>query len=302
MVTALVTGANAGLGFETARQLAVDYGMDKVYLACRNPARAQAAKEELEKITGKKIFDIVIMDTGNQESSKKAAESLQGSVDIVILNAGGQFGMELTEDGVTKTFAVNLIGHVVFTEALLESGKLPAGGAVVYAASFAARDVPEMGIERMKLKESSVEEFKTVADGSIFKSEGQNMEQYGLIKLMGALWMATLSRKHPQVKFVTMSPGACHGTQGFANLPFFQRIIYGSAIKVMAWMGRAHGVETGAKRYIDAAVDDAYKTGVFYGSEKGVTGNVVDYEVFLPDLKDETIQENASTAIHSYIK
>ena len=56
-----------------------------------------------------------------------------------------------------------------------------------------------------------------------------------------------------------------------ANLPFFQGYIYGFALQVMAWIGKAHGVDTGAKRYIDAATDsENYQTGVFYGSEKGV--------------------------------
>jgi short-subunit dehydrogenase len=57
----LITGANGGLGKESARQLALIKGTERIYLACRNLDKAQEAKKSLEKSTGKKIFEIVIM-------------------------------------------------------------------------------------------------------------------------------------------------------------------------------------------------------------------------------------------------
>ena len=58
----LITGANVGLGKECARQLALQDGTEKIYLACRNEERAQAAKLELEESTGKSVFEIVLID------------------------------------------------------------------------------------------------------------------------------------------------------------------------------------------------------------------------------------------------
>jgi len=55
----LITGANGGLGKESARQLALIKGTEKIYLACRNLDKAQDAKRSLENSTGKKIFEIV---------------------------------------------------------------------------------------------------------------------------------------------------------------------------------------------------------------------------------------------------
>ncbi len=52
----LITGANAGLGKETARQFALKKETKKVILFCRNQARAEAATKDLEEKTGKKIF------------------------------------------------------------------------------------------------------------------------------------------------------------------------------------------------------------------------------------------------------
>ena len=71
----LITGANAGLGKETARQFALKQETKKVILFCRNRARAEAAKKDLEEKTGKKIFEIIIGDVADANSVRKAVEN-----------------------------------------------------------------------------------------------------------------------------------------------------------------------------------------------------------------------------------
>ena len=56
----LITGANAGLGKETARQLALKKETKKVILFCRNQARAEAAKKDLEEKTGKRFLKLLL--------------------------------------------------------------------------------------------------------------------------------------------------------------------------------------------------------------------------------------------------
>jgi NAD(P)-dependent dehydrogenase (short-subunit alcohol dehydrogenase family) len=51
--TVLITGANAGIGKDVARQLALRPDMARIYLACRNKDRATTAKAELEAKTGR---------------------------------------------------------------------------------------------------------------------------------------------------------------------------------------------------------------------------------------------------------
>src|ERR1700692_1932986 len=90
--TILITGANAGLGKETARQLALKKETKKVILFCRNRARAEAAKKDLEQKTGKKIFEIIIGDVTDANSVRKAVEEIKEPVDAIVLNAGGVIG------------------------------------------------------------------------------------------------------------------------------------------------------------------------------------------------------------------
>ena len=68
-------------------------------------------------------------------------------------------------------------------------------------------------------------------------------------------------------------------------------------------VGFAHSVDVGAKRYIDALFDHSnYQSGIFYGSKKGLSGEVGDQAVFLDCFANESFQDNANDALHNFIK
>src|ERR1700756_2973452 len=120
--TVLITGANVGIGKEIARQLATRPEIARIYLACRNQDRAATAKAELEAESGRRIFDIVLMDLSDPGSVRAGVAGINGSIDALVMNAGGMGGkapMKLTADGATYMFAQNVLGHVVLLEALL---------------------------------------------------------------------------------------------------------------------------------------------------------------------------------------
>src|SRR5581483_12142293 len=90
--SALITGANTGLGKELARQLALREDFDRVYLGCRNPAKAQRAKSDLEQTTGRSIFEVVLIDLSDMASVRAAAASITRPLNAVVMNAGGTGG------------------------------------------------------------------------------------------------------------------------------------------------------------------------------------------------------------------
>lgn len=302
----LITGANSGLGFEAARQFALREGVSKIVLACRNEHRAQDALRRLEELTDKKIFEILIVDVGDLESCRQAAENLNTKIDGIILNAGGGGGTDptkLTKDGVMFIFAINVLGHVYLTDLFMEHGKLSKGGSVMYVASFAARGAPEVGAAKPPIADGSIEEWTSVANGTKFAEKKRYTDIYGAVKLMGALWTMSMSRKRPDVRFITVDPGMARGTSGTASLPWHQRWTMNTAMWVMQLLGRAHTVDVGAKRYVDVLLNgDDFRSGVWWGSKKGLTGELADQRVHWPDIiGNEAAQDNADTVIHNFL-
>ncbi|MCG8575716.1 MAG: SDR family NAD(P)-dependent oxidoreductase [Flavobacteriales bacterium] len=302
----MITGANAGIGKETARQLGLKKETEKIYLACRNETKAKAAKKELEQATGRSIYEIVIMDVSNIESVRKAVAGLKAPIDALIMNAGGTGGKEpnkITKYGVTNITASNLLGHVVLVDELLEANKLT--HVALFASSEAARGIKKMGMKRPDLESSSEEEFARVFNGKAFGDKFDPMQVYGVIKYGGTLWMSSMARKNPNVKFISMSPGGTRGTQGFDDLPAIKRFMFkyiGMPI-FMPLMGLSHSLSKGAKRFVDGISNGSLKSGNFYASKEGVlTGAVVDQGTIFSDLKNELYQDNANKAIHQFIK
>lgn len=300
----LITGANAGLGKESARQLALQDGIEKIYLGCRNEAKAKVAKRELEASTGKSMFEIMLLDTANLDSVRAAVASLNEPIDALVMNAGGTGGKNFakkTEDGVTRQFAVNVLGHVVLAEELLKVNKLTQ--VAIYAGSEAARGVPKMGVKRPRLKTSSVDEFVSIIDGSFFAKTSDPLVPYGPVKYVAALWMSSLARKYPDVRLVTVSPGSTSGTNGGEDLAPLMKFIFTRVGPVLLpLLGLMHKVESGAKRYLDVLNNKSYKSGLFYASKAPtLTGSLVDQSTIFADLNNKTFQENANEAIHRFI-
>lgn len=299
----LITGANAGLGREAARQLAQQKGIEKIILACRSADKAQAAKSALEAETGRKIFDIVLIDMMNPATIRNAVSEMTTPVDAVILNAGGTGGRTpyaLTDDGVTHVFATNVLGHVVLVNEMLERQLITSS--VLYAGSEAARGIPKMGIPRPELASEEPKEFTSIADGSKFGPEGDPLVVYANIKLTAALWMSAMARQHPHVRFVTMSPGGTTGTNGFDDLSFVKRLFFKHIGGVlMPLFGMMHGLETGAKRYVDGLLNPKYESGHFYASRAGSpTGTIVDQTTVDARLGEPALQESAHRAIAAF--
>ena len=298
--TTLITGANAGIGKEVARQLALRPEMARIYLACRNRDRAATAKAELEAETGRRIFDIVVMDVADLGSVRAGIAAIDGSVDALVMNAGviGPASMDVTADGVTTVFATNVLGHVVLLEGLLAEGRL--GEVAVLAGSEAVRGVPKLRMKGPSFVSTSADELATVIDGSYFASRKPDFNlAFGQAKYIGALWMAYLARQHPDRRFITVSPGNTTGTQAPNGLPLPMRV---AAKYVMPALGLAHKLDVGAKRLVDGVTDPTLSSGAFYASAANtLTGPLVNQADFLPDLANPSFQDHANEAIHRFI-
>jgi NAD(P)-dependent dehydrogenase (short-subunit alcohol dehydrogenase family) len=303
----LITGANIGLGKETARQLALKEETKKVILFCRNLAKAEAAKKDLEEKTGKKIFEIIIGDVSDTDSVRKTVEKIKEPVDAIILNAGGVIGKTAarpTPSGMNELAATNILGHVVLVEELIKYGKLKK--TVLSVSAEAVPGVKLLGVKPVSMRTSSVDEFAAVLDGSYFGDHFNALQAYAYVKYAETMWTLAMARKYPNLKFVVMSPGNTKGTQAPSSLPPPMRFMLKFVMMpiVFPLIGEmVHTLDIGAKRFVDGISDERYKSGVFYASKEGkLSGDVVDQSTFFTDLKNTTFQDNADKAIHRYIQ
>lgn len=137
--TCLVTGANSGIGLETARGLAQRGA--RVLMVARDPERGEAARTEVAESTGNNAVELLLCDLGSQRQVRElAAEVLERCehLDVLVNNAGLTLGeLILTEDGIESTFAVNHLAPFLLTALLRERLEASAPTRVVTVASDA---------------------------------------------------------------------------------------------------------------------------------------------------------------------
>ena len=135
---ALVTGANSGLGLETARALA--QGGATVLLACRQRSRGEAVRQQLLPLAraGLEVIDLDLADLASVAAAASQVQREFGRLDLLINNAGVMAPpRRLSRDGYELQFAVNHLGHFALTTALLPLLKQQSGARVVTVSSGA---------------------------------------------------------------------------------------------------------------------------------------------------------------------
>jgi NAD(P)-dependent dehydrogenase (short-subunit alcohol dehydrogenase family) len=137
MTTTLITGANKGLGYETARQLIA--AGHTVYLGCRNSERGQSAAQQL----GARLVQLDVTDDNSVSAAAQLVDEL-GGLDVLVNNAGVEgrgenntiIGAEaLTADMTREVFDTNVFGAVRVTHAFLPLLKRSSAPVVVNVSS-----------------------------------------------------------------------------------------------------------------------------------------------------------------------
>ena len=119
--TVIITGANAGIGLETAVDLAKRGA--RVILACRSEERGEKAAVLIRRKTGNQNVIFAKLDLSSLDSVRVAAEAIlqqEPRIDVLVNNAGVVLpAYQKTKDGFEAHFGVNHLGHFLFTNLLL---------------------------------------------------------------------------------------------------------------------------------------------------------------------------------------
>jgi len=174
----IVTGANAGVGFEIARVLAARGA--RVQLGCREQTRAQDAIARIKRITPNAGLVWLPLDLGDLDSVRTAAKiaAKEPRIDALINNAGLMNPpLTRTKQGFESQFGVNHLGVFALTSLLLPKLAETPGSRVIVTSSIA----------HLKAK---IDWDDLNADKSYIKTE-----RYGASKLASALFFFELDRR-----------------------------------------------------------------------------------------------------------
>lgn len=136
---ALITGANKGLGFETARQLGEQN--IKVLIGARDETRGREAAEKLQKDGFDAEFILIdVTDEKTLEAAAKYVEETYGKLDVLVNNAGiaVEYGMnpnEISLEKIRQTFDTNFFGVIAVTQNFLPLIKKSESGRIVNVSS-----------------------------------------------------------------------------------------------------------------------------------------------------------------------
>lgn len=136
--TIIVTGANSGIGYETA--LALYLAGANVTVASRDESKARQAIERMERHAGTGSLEAGIIDLASLDSVRGFAETFVAQhdrLDVLINNAGvGTPPASFTRDGYESQFGINFLGHFALTGLVYPLLRVTPGARVVTVSSF----------------------------------------------------------------------------------------------------------------------------------------------------------------------
>jgi NAD(P)-dependent dehydrogenase (short-subunit alcohol dehydrogenase family) len=255
VTVSVITGANAGIGFETAIAIASRPGT--VVMACRDTARAETAAATIRERTRNDDVRVVKLDLSDLASVRSASAEIMSRwdrLDVLVNNAGGMRSeRSTTAQGFETTFGVNHLAHFYFTNLLLDRLKASTPSRVVTVAST-AHAFARTGMQWDDLQsERSYKPFKV----------------YGHSKLANILFTRELARR---LSGTGVTATCCH--PGNVNSEFG----HGGDMKgVLGWLntspighiGRISTVKGAATQvYLATSPEVASASGGYYAKKK----------------------------------
>lgn len=251
--TAVVTGANGGLGLVTARNLAAKGA--HVVMAVRNQDKAAAAVKEIRSAVPGASLELVALDLSSQASVKEAAGQIlaaHGSLDLLVNNAGVMAIAEArTVDGFEMQFGVDHLGHWTLTALLLPALLRTPGSRIVTVTSTAHHMGRPVDVANPHLQ-GRYGPWRAYGQAKLANFHfGLGLQRE--LERAGARTASLIA--HPGLADTDLQAASVQGSDGGASQQFFH------AVARHTGMSAADG----ALPQLRAATDPAARGGEFYG-------------------------------------
>jgi NAD(P)-dependent dehydrogenase (short-subunit alcohol dehydrogenase family) len=247
--TAVVTGANTGLGLETAAALAASGA--RVVLAVRNPDKGDAAMSTIRSRHPGTDVSMQELDLSDLSSVRSAATSLLEThqrIDLLINNAGVMYTPKsTTADGFELQMGTNHLGHFALTGLILPRMLDTAGSRVVTVSSVGHRIRSRIDVDRLATTES----YDRIA-------------AYGRSKLANLLFTYELQQRLASSGANTVALAAHPGVSDTELTRYLPKIVQWSEFLVRPF---TQGADRGALPTLRAATDPDATGGQYYGPD-----------------------------------
>lgn len=264
--TVLITGSNAGLGFEAARAV-VPHNPGRLILAVRNLQKGEVAQKELDNIRATStIIETRELDQGSFASVRAFVKWLDGQrIDIALLNAGvWNSKFTLTKDGLESDLQVNTVAPALLALLLLPNLRRASSSLNAPSAPSHLTFVSSGLHENARFAERNTP--GNILDALNDPKQYQKQDRYPTSKTIGLLWARELAHRVRSSEIVINSatPGFCK-----TGLPRHMKGFMVYAVKV-AEVLLARSAQDGARCLLDAAMVQGEDTHGKYLSEMKV--------------------------------
>ncbi len=289
--TVVITGANAGLGIECARDLLARDDSWQVVLAVRNPDLGAAAIAELGAPDRCSVIRCDLASLASVRDFVAAFETADlPPLHAIVCNAGLQtVDTKFTVDGVEMTFGVNHLGHFALVRGLLDQLVSPAR--IVVVASGTHDPAKFTGMPKPVY--TSAEELAHPAAGA--PAEGRR--RYTTSKLCNVLFAYELDRRLGHgaqgITVTAFDPGLMPGSGLARDYSPMQRLVWRFVGPMLRLLPNVNTTATSGRRLAALAVDPAFGgiTGRYYEGAKEIRSSVDSYDTAkATDLWDTSVR------------
>lgn len=259
----LITGANSGLGFEAAKQLAKQG--HEIILLCRNKEKGEIAVSEIKSYSNNQNIHLYTANLASQKSIEAVAQQIKKDIsklDVLLNNAGGVFNnFQLSEDGIEMTIANNHFNYFWLTYYLFDLLKNGKDARIINVASDSHYSAKKIDIESFYQKK-----------GNYFV-----LSAYEQSKLANVLFTYTLAEKAKPYNITVnaLHPGFVYTPIGEKNGNKFFGMVWSAASKLFGL-----SVEKGARSHIYLASSDEVKdiSGKYFHNCKAKKSSSISYD------------------------
>lgn len=259
----MVTGANSGIGFETAKALAQKGA--EVIMVCRSREKGEVARQKiLEAATNDRVH-LFIADMASQQQVREVGSTIRdqfSEIDVLVNNAGTWISdLTYTEDGIETVLAVNHLGYFLMTHLLWPSLSVGNGGRIVNVASDSHQQVKQFNF-----------------DDPFLTKNYHGLRSYAQSKLANIMFTYELNRRRPKEEVVinAVQPGLVYTDIGLKRTTWLHAFAW--KVRRTLWRGVTPAEGAATSIYLASQPEASQKSGLYWDNCRPKPSSAYSYQ------------------------